>query len=107
MVDRSVARELARAAAAAGDPAGWFEELYRHAEAEPALATWDDHRPNPLLVAWKPRQYRPEPGDRALVVGCGYGEDAEWLAGRGFEVTAFDVSPTAISAARRRFPRST
>jgi SAM-dependent methyltransferase len=39
-----------------------------------------------------------EPG-RALDVGCGEGADAVWLAGRGWEVTAFDVSRVALDRA--------
>lgn len=34
------------------------------------------------------------------------GEDAEFLAGLGFTVTAFDIAPTAIATARRRYPHS-
>ncbi len=45
-------------------------------------------------------------GRRALVVGCGLGDDAEALAARGFQVTAFDVSAAAIDWCRRRFPDS-
>ena len=37
---------------------------------------------------------------RALDVGCGEGADAIWLAGRGWTVTAIDVSDVAISQAR-------
>jgi ubiquinone/menaquinone biosynthesis C-methylase UbiE len=44
---------------------------------------------------------------RAVVVGCGFGDDAEFVASMGFATTAFDVSPTAIVEAVRRFPRST
>jgi SAM-dependent methyltransferase len=40
------------------------------------------------------------------VVGCGLGTDAEHIAGLGFETVAFDVAPTAIETARRRFPGS-
>jgi SAM-dependent methyltransferase len=40
------------------------------------------------------------------VVGCGLGDDAEELARRGYAVTAFDVSPTAIARCRERFPQS-
>lgn len=40
------------------------------------------------------------------MVGCGLGDDAEAVAALGFAVTAFDVSPTAIAWARRRFPAS-
>jgi SAM-dependent methyltransferase len=38
------------------------------------------------------------------VVGCGLGEDAAYLSGLGWGVTAFDISPSAIATARRRFP---
>jgi ubiquinone/menaquinone biosynthesis C-methylase UbiE len=40
------------------------------------------------------------------VVGSGFGSDAELIADRGFDVVAFDVSPTAVASARRRFPDS-
>jgi SAM-dependent methyltransferase len=40
-----------------------------------------------------------EPGT-ALDVGCGEGADAIWLAGRGWTVTAIDVSEVALQRAR-------
>ncbi len=43
-------------------------------------------------------------GREALVVGCGYGADAEYLALLGFHTTAFDFAPAAIAAARRKHP---
>lgn len=106
MSDRKVARELARESLARGDPTGWFEPLYARAADDPSVVPWSDGRPNPLLVGWVPRRPLPEIAARALVVGCGYGDDAEWLAARGMQVTAFDISPTAIARARGRFPRS-
>lgn len=39
-----------------------------------------------------------EPG-RALDVGCGEGADAVWLAARGWQVTALDVSQVALERA--------
>ena len=39
-----------------------------------------------------------EPG-RVLDVGCGEGADAVWLAARGWEVTALDVSQVALDRA--------
>ncbi|MET0134302.1 MAG: class I SAM-dependent methyltransferase [Kibdelosporangium sp.] len=39
-----------------------------------------------------------QPG-RALDVGCGEGADAVWLAGRGWKVTALDVSQVALERA--------
>jgi SAM-dependent methyltransferase len=38
---------------------------------------------------------------RALDVGCGEGADAVWLAGRGWDVTALDVSRVALDRAAR------
>jgi len=40
------------------------------------------------------------------VIGTALGDDAVLLAARGFAVTAFDIAPTAIEGARRRFPAS-
>lgn len=67
---------------------------------------WADRRPNPHLVAWLRTFVAAPIRKRCAVVGCGLGDDAEALASAGFEVTAFDIEPTAIEAARRRFPRS-
>ena len=53
-------------------------------------------RPNGRLVA---EVAGLAPG-RALDVGCGEGSDAIWLAGRGWAVTAVDVSAVAIGRAR-------
>ena len=106
MIDRSVALELAKQSIGRGDPTGWFEELYIMAEVHPNIVPWADRRPNPHLVSWAESIELSGNGRSALVVGCGYGDDAEWLSKIGFEVVAFDVSRTAIAAARRRFPKS-
>lgn len=52
-------------------------------------------RPNAVLVAEVTR-LADAPG-RALDLGAGHGGDALWLAGRGWHVTAVDVSATALS----------
>ena len=83
---------------------GWFERLYVAAELGEAEVPWDRGGPNPLLVEWAQRR-RPA-GGRALVIGSGLGDDAEYVAGLGFETTAFDISETAIATTRRRFPAS-
>lgn len=38
---------------------------------------------------------------RALDVACGRGRNALYLAGRGFDVTAVDISPVALDAGQR------
>jgi SAM-dependent methyltransferase len=83
---------------------GWFDRLYVDAERGDAEVPWDRGGPNPLLVEWAQAR-RPE-GRRALVVGSGLGEDAEYVAGLGFETTAFDISEAAIATSRRRHPDS-
>jgi SAM-dependent methyltransferase len=102
------ARQLSAEAVAAGDATGWFEKLYEEAEAGISAVPWADGLPNPHLVGWAGGAggLVDGSGRRALVVGCGLGYDAEFLAGRGFDVTAFDVAPTAIAAARRQNPGS-
>jgi SAM-dependent methyltransferase len=102
--DRRYARQLAADSIARGDATGWFEMLYAAAEQGTTTVPWADLAPNPRLVsalAGLPG------GRRTLMVGCGLGDDAEHVASLGFTTVAFDVSPTAIAAARRRFPRST
>ena len=42
------------------------------------------------------------PGSRVLDLGCGPGSDDEYLATRGYRVTAIDWSPAMVDEARRR-----
>ena len=103
---RTVARTLAKKAFAEGRPLSWFEEIYDLARQEGAAVPWADRIPDPNVLPLFEAIPQAEPLGRALKVGCGYGDDAEWLAQRGHCVTAFDISPTAISECRRRFQNS-
>jgi len=76
--------------AAARQAAEW-DDRYREQEE----AIWSG-RPNGRLVVEVDGL---APG-RALDVGCGEGADAIWLAQRGWDVTAVDVSPLAVERAR-------
>jgi SAM-dependent methyltransferase len=101
---RATARELAASHLQRGDPLGWFESLYRRAAGHAAVIPWADLRPNPHLVEWlSSAALAPR---RALVIGCGLGDDAELLASRGWSVVAFDISAEAIRWARERFGQS-
>ncbi|MEV4753538.1 class I SAM-dependent methyltransferase [Micromonospora sp. NPDC049559] len=103
--DREV-RRLAAESLAVQDPTGWFERLYTAAEQGDLEVPWDRGAPHPLLAQWAGKRERDGTGRRAVVVGCGYGHDAEYLAGLGYDTVAFDISGTAVRAARQRFPES-
>lgn len=104
---RARARDLARRAIAHGEPTGWFEPLYAAAAGDPAAIQWADLTANPHLLGWlRERRAGGGGGRRALVVGCGLGDDAEALARAGYAVVGFDVAPTAVAWSRRRFADS-
>ena len=88
-----------------GDGQSWFDEIYRSAAGDPAQVMWADLEPHPALAEWIGRSGNLYEG-RALDVGCGLGDNAEALGQLGYEVTAFDLSPTAVAWARERFPSS-
>ena len=88
-----------------GNPNGWFEEFYAGAQGDINNVYWADLLPNQLLVSWLEKN--PPPSNaRAITVGCGLGDDAELLAKHGYEVTAFDISPSAIRMCKTRYPKS-
>jgi SAM-dependent methyltransferase len=97
---------LAGESIAAGDPTGWFEHVYAAAAAGQAAVPWDRGEPSRYLTEWAAERRLGGDGKSALVVGSGLGDDAEFIAGLGFLTVAFDISPTAIASARRRFPGS-
>jgi 2-polyprenyl-3-methyl-5-hydroxy-6-metoxy-1,4-benzoquinol methylase len=95
---------MAAQSLAVGDATGWFERLYAEATTGDAIVPWDSRGPHPLLVEWT--DGRKGHGLRALVVGCGLGDDAEHVASLGYDTVAFDVSESAVRGARARFPDS-
>lgn len=90
----------------AGDPVGWFEPWYAAVGRDTGALGWAALEPHPYVVDWLDSPAAEPPGRRAVAVGCGLGDDAAELARRGHDVTAFDVAPTAVRRARRRFRRS-
>jgi SAM-dependent methyltransferase len=98
---RARARELAAEFAERGNSTGWFEALYSESGGDPEKIPWADLEPNKYFSAWAARTGLKGEGRKALVVGCGLGDDALMLYELGFDVTAFDISSTAIEWARK------
>ncbi|HLM00669.1 MAG TPA: class I SAM-dependent methyltransferase, partial [Pyrinomonadaceae bacterium] len=84
-----------------GDATGWFDALYSEAEGNHGHIPWADLEPNKYLVRFAEKTNLRGDGRKALVVGCGLGDDARFLHDSGFKVTAFDISPTAIDWAKK------
>ena len=99
---RARLRKLSEAAEVDGEPLRWFEELYAGAVRDSNEIPWARMEPHPKMVEWIAGQ--PDVQGRALVVGCGLGDDAEWLSAAGFDVTAFDLSQSSIDWCKERFP---
>lgn len=75
-----------------------FEELYQgrgfdYGGARVNVIPWQLDRPQPIVVELADTG---EIAGPVLECGCGLGDNALFLAGRGYEITAFDAAPTAI-----------
>jgi SAM-dependent methyltransferase len=103
---RARVAEIARESYAKGDATGWFDQLYNEAGGDVTKIPWADLEPNPNFVAWLEKHQPNGKEKKAIVVGCGLGDDAEELARYNFEVTAFDISPKAIEWARAIHPNA-
>ncbi|MEM9164378.1 MAG: class I SAM-dependent methyltransferase [Cyanobacteria bacterium P01_F01_bin.4] len=86
-------------------PSDWFEPLYANAQRNSGQIPWALMGTTPYLEDWL-KQQPSTSGQSAAVVACGLGDDAEALAAAGYQVTAFDISETAIRWAQERFPNS-
>jgi len=103
---RQKASKLATESLQKSEPSAWFDRLYAQANQDATQVPWAKLTAHPYLQHWLESQQINGAGKSALVIGCGLGDDAEALASLGFQVTAFDISPTAISWAKQRFPNS-
>lgn len=98
---RERTKEIAAEYLERGDALGWFDALYREAAGDNEKIPWADLEPNKFLRRFAEKTNLRGNDRKALVVGCGLGDDARFLHDLGFQVTAFDISPTAIQWARR------
>ncbi|MGB5772001.1 MAG: class I SAM-dependent methyltransferase [Crocosphaera sp.] len=86
------------------DFTGWFEVIYTDALGNPDQVPWAKMQPHPCLEKWLKTSNITN--KKALVIGCGLGDDSEILAHKGAEVTAFDIAPSSIQWCKRRFNNS-
>ena len=98
---RERTKEIADEFAAKGDAFGWFDALYSEADGNMENIPWADMKPNRFLADFAAKTSLTGNGRKALVVGCGLGDDARFLFDLGFKVSAFDISPKAIEWARK------
>ena len=84
----------------------FFEAIYAESAGDPSRIPWEDGHASPALVNWlnAVAASRLRCGARIVTVGCGLGHDARELMRRGYDVTAFDCSATAISWAKQLDP---
>jgi 2-polyprenyl-3-methyl-5-hydroxy-6-metoxy-1,4-benzoquinol methylase len=87
-------------------PLEWFDTVYKIAKGDYKKVFWADLEANPLLIDWLKKNQSKKKKPKAIVVGCGVGDDAEALSESGFEVTAFDIAPTAIELCKKRYPNT-
>lgn len=82
----------------------WFEGLYRDNKESHENIPWARQAVNPLLQTYLDEEKAHK--GTALVIGCGLGDDAKALELAGYDVTAIDVSQTALDLAKERFSGS-
>jgi SAM-dependent methyltransferase len=84
----------------------FFESVYENADHDDLSSIpWATLAPNVYLEKHLTLQ-GPVSGKKALVIGCGLGDDALILEKHGYEVEALDISPSAIALAKKRHPES-
>ena len=88
------------------DPTGWFDSIYKGANGDYTKVFWADLEPSPYLVDWLKENLVTKYRKSACVIGCGVGDDAQALSEFGFDVTAFDISPSAIELCINRYPNT-
>jgi len=84
----------------------FFESVYKNADHDNLSAIpWATLAPNVYLETHL-SMHDPVSAKKALVIGCGLGDDALILEKYGYEVEAIDISPSAIALAKKRHPGS-
>ncbi len=97
-------KEMVRSYQDRDDPTGWFDSIYTDAQGDHNSVFWADLQASPYLLGWLKSSKQEPKGKKAVVIGCGVGDDAQALSQAGYDVTAFDISPEAIKLCKNRYP---
>jgi len=88
------------------DPTGWCNSIYEDAQGDYKAVFWADLEASPYLLKWCKENPVKDNMKKAVVIGCGVGDDAQALDELGYKVTAFDISPEAINLCKKRYPNT-
>lgn len=83
----------------------WFDKLYKESDGDDSKIPWASMKENEYLIEYLESKTI-EKDSKAIVIGCGLGDDAIALEKAGFDVTAIDISSSAIEWCKKRFPNS-
>jgi SAM-dependent methyltransferase len=78
-----------------------YDERYR--QVHERNLQWASDAPS-AIVSQVMNRWRIGPNAEILELGCGEGRDAAYLLGKGYDLTATDISPEAIRYCRERWP---
>ena len=81
----------------------FFENMYAESQGDESKIPWAQMKTDDFLKEYL-KSNKCE--GKAIVIGCGLGDDAIALEMAGFDVTAIDISETAIKWAKERFNES-
>lgn len=97
-----LAQELAKDGIKEQNPNIWFEEYYSK-QSDLSKIPWAKLEPNRHLLEFLQKHQNIK---KALVIGCGLGDDAEAISHFAKETFAFDISKSAVNRAKERFSDS-
>lgn len=79
----------------------WFNDLYEKHQDKHENIPWATQAVNTLLKTYLDDTTQTHKG-KALVIGCGLGDDAHALEVAGYDVLAIDISEMALELAQKR-----
>ena len=88
------------------EPFSWCDSIYTDAKGDYKAVFWSDLQASPYLIKWLEENKQHAKNKKAIVIGCGVGDDAEALSDYGYEVIAFDISNEAIRLCKNRYPNT-